>query len=343
MKAFITGVNGMDGSYLSDFLIDKGYEVHGTVRRSSVFTTKRIEHLRTNPNFHLHFADLSDSSCLHRLLSDIKPDEIYNLGAESHVAVSFDTPEYCADINGVGTLRLLDAMKCAVPEARFYQASTSEMFGGYKETAPQNENTPFHPRSPYGASKLYAYWIAVNYREAHNLFISNGILFNHEGPRRGNTFVTKKITTSVARITRYQQEKIKLGNLDAVRDWGSAKEYVQAMWLMLQHSAPDDFVIATGKAFTVRQWVEWTFDAVGITIKWDGKNEFEIGYDDSTGEELVCIDPKYYRPSEVDYLLGDATKAKDILHWQANKSAWNVCRDMIAYDLEYDDYGGKEW
>lgn len=342
MKAFITGVNGMDGSYLSDFLLSKGYEVHGLLRRSSVFTTQRIEHLRTNSNFKLYYGDLADSSNLHRLLVEIKPHEVYNLGAESHVAVSFDTPEYCADVNGIGTLRLLDAVKHAIPDAKVYQASTSEMFGGFKNTAPQNENTPFHPRSPYGTAKLYAYWASVNYREAYNLFVCNGLLFNHEGARRGITFVTKKITKYVAQYRKNENGVLTLGNIDAVRDWGYAPEYVIAMWEMLQQNKPDDYVVATGKASSVKQWVEWAFDEIGVYISWVGENEHVIGYDAKTGNTLIRIDPKYYRPSEVDYLLGDATKAENILKWKAKTTAEEICRKMVRYDVNYADYGGKE-
>ena len=340
--AFITGITGQDGSYLAEFLLSKGYQVHGTVRRSSVFTTKRIEHLRHVKNFYLHYGDLSDSSNLHLLLLKINPDEIYNLGAQSHVAVSFEVPEYTADVDAIGTIRLLSAIRELKLTCKFYQASTSELFGGLPETAPQSEKTPFYPKSPYGAAKLYSYWITVNYREAYGIFACNGILFNHESPRRGETFVTKKITKAVARISQGKQDVLLLGNLEAKRDWGYAKEYVECMWLMLQQDHPEDFVIATGKTHTVREFVIFSFQAIGITIRWSGKGEKEVGYDSKTGRELVRIDPRYYRPTEVDLLWGDPTKARKMLGWKPKLSVQELAKMMVSYDLKYDDYGGED-
>jgi len=341
-KAIITGINGMDGSHLADFLLAKDYEVHGIIRRSSVFTTQRVEHLRDNAHFSLHYGDLADSSNLHKLVDSIQPNEFYNLGAESHVAVSFDVPEYCADVNGVGTLRILDAIKSTSPHTHFYQASTSEMFGGFKENAPQNEGTPFHPRSPYGTAKLYAYWATINYREAYGLHLSNGILFNHESVRRGETFVTKKATKAAVKISKGKQEVLYLGNLDAVRDWGYAPEYIEAMWMMTQMDAPDDYVIATGRIHTVREWVEWAFDYAGISIKWKGNGLHEEGYDNLTGKTLVRIDPKYFRSAEVEHLQGDASKAKQRMGWESQKTAKEICKEMVEYDLRFDDYGGAK-
>jgi len=339
-KAIITGITGQDGSYLADFLLERGYEVHGIVRRSSMFNTKRIDHLRNSKNIHLYHGDLSDSSNINRLLQKVKPNEIYNLGAQSHVAVSFEVPEYTAEVTGIGTIRLLDAIKDIGLETKFYQASTSELFGGIPETAPQNENTPFHPRSPYGAAKLYSYWVTVNYREAYGMFACNGILFNHESPRRGGTFVTKKITKAVTDIHKGKQEILELGNLDAKRDWGYAKDYVEAMWLMLQQEKPDDFVIATGKTWTIRQFVEMAFLEIGYTIEWTGKGIEEIGVCKENGKIVVKVNPKYFRPAEVDFLWGDATKAKRILGWEAKTSLQELIKIMVKYDYNYDDYGG---
>lgn len=341
-KAFITGITGQDGSYLSELLLGKGYEVHGIIRRSSVFTTARIEHLFSHPNFRIHHGDLTDSSNLHRMISEIKPDEVYNLGAQSHVAVSFEVPEYTAEVDAVGTVRLLDAIRDLGIKPRFYQASTSELFGGLPETVPQSEKTPFYPKSPYGAAKLYSYWVTVNYRESYGLYACNGILFNHESPRRGETFVTKKITKAVAAISKGTQEILKLGNLDAKRDWGYAKEYVAAMWLMLQMDRPDDFVIATGKAYTVRQFVEYAFQEIGIEIEWRGCGVEEKGYDKVSGRLRIEIDPRYFRPAEVEYLLGDPSKARQILGWAAETDLRDLCRMMVRYDLNHQSYGGDD-
>lgn len=341
-KAFITGVTGQDGSYLTELLLDKGYEVHAILRRSSVFTTARIDHLFDNNNFFTYHGDLTDSSNLHRLLAKILPDEIYNLGAQSHVAVSFEVPEYTAEVDAVGTVRLLDAIRDLGIKPRFYQASTSELYGGLPGTAPQNEKTPFYPKSPYGAAKLYAYWLTVNYREAYGIYACNGILFNHESPRRGETFVTKKITKAVANINKGKQKLLTLGNLDAKRDWGHAREYVEAMWLMLQQEKPDDFVIATGKTYTVRQFVEFAFEEIGVQIEWKGKGVDEKAYNKKTGNVVVAIDPRYFRPAEVEFLLGDPSKAKEKLCWEAKIGVRELCRMMVQYDLKYDIFGGKE-
>src|SRR3989339_1393741 len=305
-KAFITGITGQDGSYLTELLLNKGYDVFGLIRRSSVFTTQRIKpEIWNSPNFHTYHGDLADSSNLHRLISQIRPDEIYNLGAQSHVAVSFEVPEYTAEVDAIGAIRILDAIRDTGIACRYYQASTSELFGGLPETAPQNELTPFYPRSPYGAAKLYAYWITVNYREAYNLYACNGILFNHESPRRGETFVTKKITKAVANIHKRKLTQLSLGNLDSKRDWGYAKEYVEAMWLMLQQDKPDDYVIATGHTHSVREFVEKTGKILGFDIIWEGKGLSEKGIDKNTGKVLIEIDQKYFRPAEVDELIGD--------------------------------------
>lgn len=339
-RAFITGVTGQDGSYLAELLLDKGYEVHAILRRSSVFTTPRINHIMNHERFFTYHGDLTDSSNLHSLLSKIKPDEVYNLAAQSHVAVSFDVPEYTAEVDGVGTIRLLDAIKDLGIQPKFYQASTSELFGGLPETAPQNESTPFYPKSPYGAAKIYSYWVTVNYRESYGMFACNGILFNHESPRRGETFVTKKITQAVARIAQGRQSILKLGNMDAKRDWGYAKDYVEMMWLMLQQEKPQDYVIATGKTYTVRQFVEYAFEEVGISIEWHGEGENEYGVDKATGNVLVEVDPKYYRPAEVELLWGDASKAEKDLGWKAKTSLRELVKIMVQYDLKYDNYGG---
>lgn len=340
-KAFITGVTGQDGSYLAELLISKGYEVHAILRRSSVFTTKRVDHIFTNPNFITYHGDLADSSSLHTLLAKIQPDEIYNLGAQSHVGVSFQVPEYTAEVDALGTIRLLNAVKDLGIKPRFYQASTSELFGGLPETAPQSEKTPFHPKSPYGAAKLYAYWITVNYRESYGLFACNGILFNHESPRRGETFVTKKITKAVARIQQGRQERLLLGNLDSKRDWGYAPEYVEAMWMMLQAPSPQDYVIATGRTATVREFCELAFREIGVDLRWVGRGAEEKGID-ASGRVLVAVDPNYYRPAEVDLLLGDPSKANRELGWSAKTQLPDLVRKMVRYDLEYDDYGGRE-
>ncbi|OQS38645.1 GDP-mannose 4,6-dehydratase [Chromobacterium haemolyticum] len=341
-KAFITGVTGQDGSYLAELLLAKNYEVHAIIRRSSVFTTQRIDHLMEHPHFNTYHGDLSDSSNLHSLLARIEPDEIYNLGAQSHVAVSFEVPEYTAEVDAVGTIRLLDAIKDLGQKPKFYQASTSELFGGLPETAPQSERTPFYPKSPYGAAKLYAYWVTVNYRESYGLFACNGILFNHESPRRGETFVTKKITKAAARISQGLQDVLKLGNLDAKRDWGYAKDYVECMWLMLQQDEPDDYVIASGETYTVRQFAQWAFEAAGITLRWEGEGEGEKGIDVSTGQVRVEIDPRYFRPAEVDLLWGDPSKALKKLDWKPKTTIRELISIMVNYDLKYDGYGGNE-
>ena len=336
-KALITGITGQDGSYLAEFLLDKGYEVYGIQRASSVPNTDRISHLINLPTnikkqLHLLYGDLTDSSSINRLIEKVKPDEIYNLAAQSHVHVSFQQPELTGEINALGTLRLLDAMKNIVPNCKFYQASTSELFGKVRET-PQNENTPFYPRSPYGVAKLYAYWITVNYRESFNLFCVNGILFNHESPRRGDLFVTKKITKSVAKIKYGLQEKLMLGNLDAKRDWGYSKDYVEAMWLMLQQKEAQDFVIAMGKSHTVRNFCEEAFKHAGIEIKWVGKGLEEKGIETRTGKTLIEIDPVYFRPAEVEQLLGDATKAKKLLGWKPRTSFSELVNLMVKEDI----------
>ncbi len=339
-KAFITGVTGQDGSYLLEFLIDKGYEVHAIIRRSSVFTTNRIpKKYWTHENFYSHHGDLTDSSNLHSLISKIKPDEVYNLAAQSHVGVSFDVPEYTGEVDAIGTIRLLNAIKDSGLNTKFYQASTSELFGGIPGTEPQSEITPFYPKSPYGAAKLYSYWVTINYRESYNLFACNGILFNHESPRRGETFVTKKITKAVAKIFKGEQIILELGNIDAKRDWGYAKDYVEMMWLMLQQENPDDFVAATGKSFTIREFTQMAFNHVGINLIWKGKGKDEIGINANNGKVLVKINPRYYRPAEVELLLGDSSKAKRILGWQPKTSLDQLVKIMVDYDLSYDDYG----
>jgi len=334
--ALITGITGQDGSYLAELLIEKGYIVHGVIRRSSSFNTGRINHLYDdkeilNKKMFLHYGDLADSSNINRLLEKIKPNEIYNLGAQSHVQVSFEVPEYTADIDGIGILRFLDAIKETGIKTKFYQASTSELYGKAQEI-PQTETTPFYPRSPYAVAKLYAYWIIKNYREAYNLFAVNGILFNHESPRRGETFVTRKITRAVSRIKEGLQERLYLGNMDAKRDWGFAKEYVEGMWLMLQQDTPKDYVLATGETHTVREFVELSFKHVGINIRWEGENEKEHGVDSDTGKILVEINPRYYRPTEVDLLLGDATKAKNELGWEPKTKFKKLVELMMEAD-----------
>lgn len=342
-KAFITGVTGQDGSYLAELLLEKGYEVHAIIRRSSVFTTQRIDHIFEHPMFKTYHGDLTDSSNLHTLLARINPDEIYNLGAQSHVGVSFEIPEYTAEVDAIGTIRLLDAIKDLGQKPRFYQASTSELFGGIPGTAPQNEATPFYPKSPYGVAKLYAYWITVNYRESYNLYACNGILFNHESPRRGETFVTKKITKAVAKITQEKQDVLVLGNLDTKRDWGYAKDYVECMWLMLQQDKPDDYVIASGETYTIRQFVEMAFAEVGIGLRWEGAGVNERGINASTGKVLVTIDPKYFRPAEVELLWGDPSKAVSKLGWRPKTGIKELVRIMVQYDLKYDSYGGPDF
>jgi len=339
-KALITGVTGQDGAYLADFLIRKGYQVHGIKRRSSSFNTSRVDHLYVDPHeagvrFFMHYGDLTDATNLIRIIQEIQPDEIYNLAAQSHVKVSFETPEYTANSDALGALRILEAIRILGMESktRFYQASTSEMFGKVKEI-PQKETTPFYPRSPYGAAKVYAYWITVNYREAYGIFACNGILFNHESPIRGETFVTRKITRAVARIKLGLQKRLYLGNLDSKRDWGFAKDYVEAMWLMLQQNKPEDFVIATGKAHTVRKFVECAFKELQIDIVWEGSGINEIGKNADTGEILVRIDPTYFRPTEVDYLLGDPSRAKEKLNWKPAVYFDEFVKIMVAADLK---------
>jgi GDPmannose 4,6-dehydratase len=341
-QAFITGISGQDGSYLAEFLLGKNYEVHGILRRSSVFTTQRIDHLFDHPNFHTYHGDLTDSSNLHKLISRIEPDEIYNLGAQSHVAVSFEVPEYTGEVDALGAIRLLDAIRDTKVATRLYQASTSELFGGLPATAPQSETTPFYPKSPYGAAKLYAHWLTVNYREAYQLYACNGILFNHESPRRGATFVTKKITQAVANIRKGRQKFVRLGNLDVSRDWGHAKDYVEAMWLMLQQSRPNDYVIATGKTTTVRRFVELAFKEIEVDVVWRGAGPDEVGLDRATGEVMIMVDPIYFRPAEVELLQGDASRARKELGWHPKTSLEELVRIMVAYDLAYDGYGGKE-
>lgn len=337
-KAFITGITGQDGSYLTEFLLDKEYEVHGLIRRASSFNTKRIDRLFENPEIgnkklFLHHGDLTDSSNLNRLIEKIMPNEIYNLAAQSHVQVSFEVPEYTAETDGIGTLRLLDAIKESGVKTKFYQASTSELFGGLLGTAPQSEKTPFYPRSPYAAAKLYAYWITVNYREGYDLFACNGILFNHESPRRGETFVTRKITRAVASIIAGKQNKVSLGNLDAKRDWGFAGDYVEAMWLMLQQEKPQDYVIATGETHTVREFVELSFKEVGIDIVWNGTGVDEKGYDTRTERLIVDVNPRYFRPTEVELLWGDPSKVERELGWKRKVDLKGLVRMMVEADV----------
>jgi len=335
-KALITGITGQDGSYLAELLLEKGYEVHGMIRRSSSFNTGRIDHLFNDPKIYnkslfLHYGDLTDSSNLNRLLEKIHPDEIYNLGAQSHVKVSFEIPEYTAEVDAIGTLRFLDAIKETGLNTKFYQASTSELYGKVLES-PQNEETPFYPRSPYGVAKLYGFWIIKNYREAYDLFACNGILFNHESPRRGGTFVTRKITQAAARIKYGSQDKLTLGNLDAKRDWGYAPEYCDGMWRILQQSNPDDFVLATGETHSVREFVDLVFNNLDMELEWVGQKENERGIEKSTGKTRVMIDPGYYRPTEVDLLLGDAKKAKKELGWEPLTKFPDLVRLMTQSD-----------
>jgi GDPmannose 4,6-dehydratase len=339
--AFITGITGQDGSYLAELLLKKGYTVHAIVRRVSIFTTARIEHILHHPKLKTYHGDLADSSNLHRLIAEIKPTEIYNLGAQSHVGVSFEVPEYTAEVTGIGTVRLLDAIRDSKVDCRFYQASTSELFGGLPGTEPQSELTPFYPKSPYGAAKLYAYWATVNYRESYNMFACNGILFNHESPRRGETFVTKKITKAAARISQGKQESLTLGNIDAKRDWGHAKDFVEAMWLMLQQDEPKDYVIATGNTYTVRDFVNISSKEVGYDLRWEGKGLDEVAKDANTGKVLVSINPKHFRPAEVEVLLGDPTKARQDLGWSAKTSLNELISEMISYDLLNNSVGSS--
>ncbi len=344
--ALITGITGQDGSYLAEFLLEKGYEVHGTLRRSSSFNTGRIEHLyfdewvrdmKQKRMINLHYADMTDSSSLIRIIQSIQPDEIYNLAAQSHVKVSFEVPEYTAEADAVGTLRLLEAVRILGLEkkTRIYQASTSELFGLVQEV-PQRETTPFYPRSPYGVAKLYGFWITKNYRESYGMFAVNGILFNHESERRGETFVTRKITLAVARIAQGMQEKLYMGNLDSLRDWGYAKDYVECMWMILQHPVPEDFVIATGEMHSVREFCTLAFAEAGISIRWEGEGVNEKGVDETTGKVLVEVDAKYFRPAEVEQLLGDSTKAKTLLGWNPRKTSFQeLVRLMVEHDMQY--------
>ena len=338
-KALITGITGQDGAYLTELLLGKGYEVHGIKRRSSQLNTDRIDHLYQDPHednvrLKLHYGDLVDSTNLIRIVQEVQPDEIYNLAAQSHVQVSFETPEYTANADALGTLRLLEAIRILGLEktVKFYQASTSELYGMAQEV-PQSETTPFYPRSPYGVAKLYAYWIVKNYRESYGMHASNGILFNHESPRRGETFVTRKITRAVARIKLGMQDCLYLGNLDAQRDWGHAKDYVEGMWRMLQQDTPDDYVLATGVTTTIRDFTTLAFKEANITVAWRGEGVDEEGYCPDTGNVLVKVDPRYFRPAEVDLLIGDATKARDVLGWTATTTLEEMCREMVQADL----------
>ena len=344
--ALITGINGQDGSYLAELLLEKGYQIHGIIRRSSTFNTERIEHLyieslikdlHSKQKIRLHYGDMTDSTNLIRLIQQIKPDEIYNLAAQSHVKVSFELPEYTAETDGIGTLRLLEAIRiCGLEQkTKIYQASTSELFGKVQEI-PQTETTPFYPRSPYGVAKIYAFWITKNYRESYNIFAVNGILFNHESERRGETFVTRKITLAAARIKHGLQEKLYLGNLNSLRDWGYAKDYVECMWLMLQQDVPEDYVIATGEQHSVREFCELAFKEVGITMIWEGTNENEKGICKETGRILIEVDPNYYRPAEVETLLGDPSKAKNQLGWNPTRTSFEeLVKIMVQHDLDY--------
>lgn len=336
--ALITGITGQDGSYLTELLLEKGYEVHGIIRRHSTISTTRLDPLFENPEIgnkklFLHYGDLTDSSNLNRLIEKIRPDEIYNLAAQSHVAVSFEVPEYTAEATGVGTLRLLDAIRESGLKCKFYQASTSELFGGLPDTAPQSEKTPFYPKSPYGVAKLYSYWITVNYRESYGVFACNGILFNHESPRRGETFVTRKITMAVASIMAGKQEKLSLGNMDAKRDWGFAGDYVEGMWRILQQDEPKDYVLATNETHTVREFVELAFAEVGVEIEWQGIGVDEKGIDKATGKVLVDVNPRYFRPAEVELLWGDSTKAEKELGWKRKVSFKGLVSMMIDSDM----------
>jgi len=349
-KALITGITGQDGSYLAEFLLDKGYEVHGIKRRASLFNTERIDHIYQDPHSNhqrlkLYYGDLTDSSNLTRILAEVRPDEVYNLGAQSHVAVSFESPEYTADVDAMGALRLLEAIRFLRLEktTRFYQASSSELYGLVQEV-PQKETTPFHPRSPYAVAKLYAYWITVNYREAYGLFACNGILFNHESPRRGETFVTRKIARGLANIAQGLEHCLYMGNIDALRDWGHAKDYVRMQWMMLQRQAPEDFVIATGVQYSVRDFIRWSAEELGITLRFDGEGVEEVGVVEAVegdkapavkpGAVVMRIDPRYFRPAEVETLLGDPSKAKAKLGWEPEITAREMCAEMVAEDLK---------
>jgi GDPmannose 4,6-dehydratase len=348
-KALITGVTGQDGSYLAEFLLEKGYEVHGIKRRTSQFNTQRIDHIYEDPHverqrFVLHYGDLSDSSNLTRILAEVRPDEVYNLGAQSHVAVSFESPEYTADVDGLGTLRLLEAIRFLGlgDTTRFYQASTSELYGLVQEI-PQRETTPFYPRSPYAVAKLYAYWITVNYREAYGMYACNGVLFNHESPRRGETFVTRKITRGLANIAQGLEQCLYMGNLDSLRDWGHAKDYVRMQWMMLQQEQAKDYVIATGVQYSVRQFITWAAAELGVTLRFEGQGVDEVGVVEAVqgdkapalkpGDRIVAVDPRYFRPAEVETLLGDATRAKDELGWVPEITVQTMCAEMVASDL----------
>ncbi len=348
--ALITGVTGQDGSYLAEFLLEKGYEVHGIKRRASLFNTQRVDHIYEDPHienarFKLHYGDLSDTSCLTRILKEVQPDEVYNLGAQSHVAVSFEAPEYTADVDAIGTLRLLEAIRFLGLEkkTRFYQASTSELYGLVQEI-PQKETTPFHPRSPYAVAKMYAYWITVNYREAYGMYACNGILFNHESPRRGETFVTRKITRGLANIAQGLEKCLYMGNIDSLRDWGHAKDYVRMQWMMLQQDQPEDFVIATGVQYSVRQFISWSAEHLGIKLRFEGKGVEEVAIVEAiegdkapalkVGDVIVKIDPRYFRPAEVETLLGDPSKAKTKLGWTPEITVQEMCEEMVAADLE---------
>jgi GDPmannose 4,6-dehydratase len=336
-KALITGITGQDGSYLAELLLEKGHEVHGLIRRASTFNTERIDHLYRDPHLQntklfLHYGDLSDSSNISRLLDKVRPDEIYHLGAQSHVRVSFDMPEYTGDVVGLGTLRLLDAIRETGIKTKFYQASSSEMFGLVQEV-PQRETTPFYPRSPYACAKVYAYWITKNYRESYGLFACNGILFNHESPRRGETFVTRKVTRGLTRIACGHDEKLYLGNIDAKRDWGYAKDYVEGMWRMLQQEQPDDYLLATGETHTVREFIEETAKILGMDLVWEGEGVNEKGRDGKTDKIIIEIDPKYFRPAEVDLLIGDPSKAKEVLGWEPQTKFHELVRLMTEADL----------
>ena len=334
--ALITGITGQDGSYLAEFLLEKGYDVHGTIRRSSVDFRERIAHLEGTPHFHLHYADLGDSMSVLGVIGKVRPDEIYNLAAQSHVQVSFDSPEFTADVDAVGVLRILEAVRQLglTDKCRIYQASTSELYGKVEEV-PQNENTPFHPYSPYAVAKQYGFWIVKEYREAYNMYCCSGILFNHESERRGETFVTRKITLAAARISQRLQDCLYLGNMDSLRDWGYAKDYVECMWLILQHDTPEDFVIATGEQHTVRDFTEKAFAANGITVRWEGTGLDEKGYDAETGKLLVSVNPAWFRPTDVDNLWGDPTKAKTVLGWNPQKTSYEeLVRIMAEHDRE---------
>lgn len=339
-KALITGITGQDGSYLAEFLLEKGYEVHGIKRRASLFNTQRVDHIyqdrhETSPSFFLHYGDLTDTSNLTRILKEVEPDEVYNLGAQSHVAVSFEAPEYTADVDAMGTLRLLEAIRFLGLEkkTRFYQASTSELYGLVQEI-PQRETTPFYPRSPYAVAKMYAYWITVNYREAYGMYACNGILFNHESPIRGETFVTRKITRALARIKLGLQKCLYLGNMNALRDWGHARDYVEMQWLMLQQDIAEDYVIATGEQHSVRDFVNYAAEEIGIQLRWEGEGIEEKGYDTATGNCIVAVDPRYFRPAEVETLLGDPTKAKEKLGWVPRTSFRELVSEMMQEDMK---------